>query len=92
MEKDIIIQEDNYTGTINEQYKKIGQEIDAVMAEYVKILRDLTSDGMQGDTATALSDFADEIERLLENMMEPITTDCAGKQLDFILDIELNEQ
>lgn len=28
MEKDVIVQEDNYTGTINERYKQIGQEVD----------------------------------------------------------------
>ena len=84
MEKDVIVQEDNYTGTINERYKQIGQEVDAVVTQYVQILSNLANGNMEGETAGKLADFAEETARLLENMMEPETTNCAQTQGKFV--------
>lgn len=92
MEKDVIIQEDNYIGNINERYQQIGQEVDAVVAEYVRILSDLTGGCMEGETAGKLLEFAGETARLLGNMLEPVTTECAGKQISFISEIETEDQ
>lgn len=84
MEKDVIIQEDNYTGTINERYKQIGQEVDDVVTQYVQILSNLANGNMEGETAGKLSGFAEETVGLLGNMIEPETTDCAQKQVKFV--------
>lgn len=92
MEKDVIIQEDNYTGNINERYKQIGQEIDAVVTEYVQILPNLTNGCIEGETAGKLLGFTEETARLLGNMVEPATTECAGKQVNFISEIETEDQ
>lgn len=92
MEKDIIIQEDNYTGTINERYKRIGQEVDTVVTGYVQILSNLANANMEGELAGELSDFAEETARLLAGMMEPKTTECAEKQIKFIGEIEAADQ
>lgn len=84
MEKDVIIQEDNYTGTINERYKQIGQEVDDVVTQYVQILSNLANGNMEGETAGKLSSFAEETAGLLGNMMGAETTDCAQKQVKFV--------
>ena len=64
MEKDVVIREDNYEGSINDRYKQIGQEMD----------------------------FAEETARLLGKQTEPATTECAGKQINFISEIETEDQ
>ena len=92
MEKDVVIREDNYTGSINDRYKQIGQEVDAVMTEYVRILTDLTDGSIEGETAGKLLDFAEETARLLGKQTEPATTECAGKQINFISEIETEDQ
>lgn len=92
MAKDIIIQEDNYTGTINERYQQAGQEIDAIVTEYIKIVTDLANSGIDGETAEKLKGFAEEAGQLLGNMMEPAVTECAGKQTNFVSDIEAEDQ
>ena len=92
MEKDVVIREDNYTGSINDRYKQIGQEVDAVMTEYVRILTDLTDGSIEGETAGKLLDFAEETARLLEKQTEPATKECAGKQINFISEIESEDQ
>jgi len=90
--KDIIIQEENYTGTINERYREVGQELDAIVTEYIKIVTDLANSGMDGETAEKLKGFAEEAGQLLGNMMQPAVVECAGKQINFISDIETEDQ
>lgn len=92
MEKDIVIQEDNYTGNINDRYKQIGQEIDDVVTEYVRILTDLTNGCIEGETAGKLLDFAEETARLLGNMAKPAIAECAGEQVNFISEVEIEDQ
>lgn len=89
MQKNVVIQEDNYTGTVTENYKKIGQEIDDVAAQYAAILRKLANDNMEGETAGQLAAFAEEVSRLLENMVQPQTAECAQKQVKFVEEIEI---
>lgn len=92
MEKDIIIQEDNYTGTRNKKYQQVGQEIDDIVAEYTRIIKSLTDGRLKGETAQKLSGFAQETSRLLKGMMEPAMTECAEKQVKFVGEIEVEDQ
>ena len=71
MEKDVVIREDNYTGSINDRY---------------------TDGSIEGETAGKLLDFAEETARLLEKQTEPATKECAGKQINFISEIETEDQ
>lgn len=92
MQKNVVIQEENYTGTINENYKQMGQEIDDVVAQYAEILKNLANNDMEGATAGELSEFAKEVSRLLENIAQPQTTECAQKQVKFVEEIEIADE
>lgn len=92
MEKNMVILEDNYTGTTNEGYRKIGQEIDDIITQYVGILNTLTDGKLKGQTAEKLAEFAQETTRLLSQMAEPITGDCAQKQIKYIAEIEAEDK
>lgn len=86
--QDIIISKDNYTGAMKSRYKEAAETIDQVVQEYSQILTSLADDGVKGETAESLKQFAQLVNDSLDGRNALVMGEFMNLQSNFISDIE----
>lgn len=73
---DIVVNDDNYQGTYAEKYADIGNELDQIVTDYVKILKSVVeaSNGgtLKGSTADKLLEYANMVEEIFRGFLTPV--------------------
>ena len=84
----MIISKNNYTGAMKNRYKEAAETIDQVVQEYSQILTSLADDGVKGETAESLKQFAQLVNDSLDGRNSLVMGEFMNLQSNFISDIE----
>lgn len=92
MARNELVIEDNYCQSMGNYFEKQGEQLDALIAEYISILREVRDNALiSGDTAKALGAYIEYTEKLDKQVGK--ISQVAKKQVDnFLAEVDSADQ